>query len=83
MKQIHSFAAKWLNKFLDAKTNYIELVDHYMADDCRALSFTMDMGSSFKNKYKVAAGDTSSLYLFLNEEPMSIVKLRALQSSAI
>ncbi len=67
MKQIHSFATKWLNKFLDAKTNYIELVDHYMADDCRALSFTMDMGSSFKNKYKVAAGLTSSLYNVIDQ----------------
>lgn len=67
MIQIHSFASKWLNKFLDAKTNYIELVDHYMADDCKALGFTMDTGSSFKNKYKIAAGDTSSLYSVIDQ----------------
>ena len=67
MRSIQSFATKWLNKFLDAKTNYIELVDHYMADDCRALGFTMDMGSSFKKKYKIEAGDTSSLYSVIDQ----------------
>ena len=33
MKQIHEFAVKWYDKFRDKKINYIELVDHYMADD--------------------------------------------------
>lgn len=36
MKQIHEFAVKWYDKFMDKKINYIELVDHYMADDCEA-----------------------------------------------
>ena len=37
MKQIHDFAVKWCDKFRDQNINYIELVDHYMADDCAAL----------------------------------------------
>ena len=44
MKQIHEFAVKWFDKFRDKKINYIELVDHYMADDCEALGFVMDCG---------------------------------------
>ena len=39
MKQIHDFAVKWCDKFRDQNINYIELVDHYMADDCAALGF--------------------------------------------
>ena len=42
MKQIHEFAVRWCDKFRDQKINYIELVDHYMADDCEALGFVMD-----------------------------------------
>jgi len=34
MKQIHEFAVKWRDKFRDQNINYIELVDHFMADDC-------------------------------------------------
>ena len=67
MKQIHSFAAKWINKFLDAKTNYIELVDYYMADDCKALGFIMDMGSSFDEKYKTKPGNISALYSIIDQ----------------
>lgn len=39
MRQIHDFAVKWLDKFRDQNINYIELVDHFMADDCAALGF--------------------------------------------
>ena len=34
MKQIHDFAVKWCDKFRDQNINYIDLVDHFMADDC-------------------------------------------------
>lgn len=44
MRQIHDFAVKWCDKFRDQNINYIELVDHYMADDCDALGFEMDCG---------------------------------------
>ena len=39
MKQIHDFAVKWCDKFRDQNINYIDLVDHFMADDCDALGF--------------------------------------------
>lgn len=41
MKQIYDFAAKWAKKFKSSETNYIELVDHYLGDDCSALGFDM------------------------------------------
>lgn len=57
MIQILYFVDKWLNKFLDETTNYIELVDHYMADECKALGFEMDSGASFTEKYGHQAGN--------------------------
>lgn len=33
MKQIHDFAMKWIDKFNDQKVDYLELVDHHLADD--------------------------------------------------
>lgn len=51
MKRIQSFAVKWLKKFRNPNTHYIELVDHYMADDCATLGFEMDSGESFVEKY--------------------------------
>lgn len=33
MKQIHEFAVKWCDKFRNQNINYIEMVDHYMADE--------------------------------------------------
>lgn len=42
MKKVYEFAVKWCDKFRDQNINYIELVDHYMADDCDALGFDMD-----------------------------------------
>lgn len=51
MKQIHDFAVKWCDKFKDPNTNYVEVVDHHMADDCAALGFKMDCGQAFSNKY--------------------------------
>lgn len=44
--QIYAFAMKWIDKFRDPKINYIELVDHYMADDCAALGFEMKLNST-------------------------------------
>lgn len=37
LEQVHLFATKWIEKFKDQKISYIELVDHYLADDCQAL----------------------------------------------
>lgn len=61
MKQIREFAVKWYDKFSDKKINYIELVDHYMADDCEALGFKMDCGHAFTEKYGDAASKVEAL----------------------
>lgn len=61
MKQVHEFAVKWCDKFRDQKTNYIELVDHYLANDCEALGFEMDCGHTFSEKYGDAASDNEAL----------------------
>lgn len=51
MKHIHDFAVKWCDKFRDQNINYIDLVDHFMADDCAALGFEMDCGHAFSERY--------------------------------
>lgn len=61
MKQIHEFAVKWIDKFRDQKINYIELVDHYMADDCTALGFEMDCGHAFERVYGAAVNNSDEL----------------------
>ena len=61
MKQIHDFAVKWCDKFRDQNINYIELVDHYMADDCDTLGFEMDCGHAFLEKYGNAANNHEAL----------------------
>lgn len=54
MKQIHDFAVKQCDKFRDRNINYIELVDHWLADNCAALGFEMDCGQAFSEKYENA-----------------------------
>lgn len=65
-KDIHDFATKWFEKFSDANIDYIELVDHYMADDCEALGFKMDCGNSFSNSYGKAVHDSEELKVIIN-----------------
>ncbi len=67
MKQIHDFAAKWCDKFRDQNINYIELVDHYMADDCAALGFEMDCGNAFSEKYGNAVNNREALDSIIND----------------
>ena len=55
MKQIYEFAVKWYDKFRDKNINYIELVDHYMADDspifrCLARLFIPNGGISITGR---------------------------------
>ena len=57
MKKVREFAVKWYRKFKDPKINYLELVDHFMADDCAALGFEMDCGHAFSEKYGKATND--------------------------
>lgn len=61
MKSIHEFAEKWCDKFRDQKINYIELIDHFMADDCAALGFEMDCGHAFEERYGQAVHDHEAL----------------------
>lgn len=61
MKQIHDFAVKWCDKFRDQNINYIDLVDHFMADDCVDLGFEMDCGHAFSEKYGQAANNYEAL----------------------
>ncbi|MBP3304696.1 MAG: hypothetical protein J6L24_01880 [Oscillospiraceae bacterium] len=58
MNRIHKFAVKWCNKFRDGNTDYTELVDRCMADDCAALGFEMDCGHAFTEKYGDAASNS-------------------------
>lgn len=60
-KQIHEFALKWCDKFRDQNIHYIELVDHYLADDCAELGFKMDCGHAFAEKYGDAARNSDAL----------------------
>lgn len=61
MKQLQNFAVKWIDKFRDQNINYIELVDHHIADDCVALGFEMDCGKAFEHFYGNAIYDHNEL----------------------
>jgi hypothetical protein len=67
MKQVHDFAVKWCDKFHDQKINYIELVDHYMADDGVTLGFKMDCGNVFSKRYGKAVNDYKELNKVIDE----------------
>ena len=67
LKQIHEFACKWIEKFSDPNIKYIELVGHWMADDCRALGFIMDCGQAFSKRYGNAWGDPIILGKIIDE----------------
>lgn len=67
MNGIHDFAVKWIDKFRDQQINYIELVDHYMADDCAALGFEMDCGHAFERVYNNAVYDSEALDIIIDD----------------
>ena len=58
---IKEFAQKWLEKFQDPNICYIELVDHYFADDCQTLGFEMDCGHAFGERYGNAVNNADAL----------------------
>lgn len=60
-QKIYAFAQKWLGKFGDQNINYVELVDHFIADDCEDLGFKMDCGNGFEEKYGEAVSDNDVL----------------------
>lgn len=51
MKQVYEFAVKWCDKFCNPDTDYTELTDISMEQDCKNLGFTMDCGYSFSQQY--------------------------------
>ncbi len=67
MPHITAFAIKWLNLFLDEKTELKTLVGAPLPAACRAMGFIMDMGHSFADKYKPTGWSIDDLYNVLNE----------------
>ena len=63
LEQVHLFATKWIEKFRDQKISYIELVDHYLADDC----LQMDCGHAFSEKYGDEASSCDALNRIIDE----------------
>ena len=66
-KDIFAFAKKWSEKFSDKNISYIELVDRYMAEDCKSLNFNMDCGNSFWELYGKAVYDSDTLTPIINQ----------------
>ena len=61
------FVQKWLQKFQDPNICYIELVEHYFADDCRELEFEMDCGHAFCERYGSAFNNVDELLKIIDE----------------
>ena len=60
-KDVYNFAVKLNDKFRDPDIDYIELIDHYLADDCSVLGFEMDCGHAFEEKFERAVYDARAL----------------------
>lgn len=58
---IKDFANKWIEKFQDPDVTENEILDHYMADDCKALGFRMDCNHAFGDVYGSASHDVTEL----------------------
>ncbi len=67
MKNVSEFAVKWYSKFENPEIDYLELVDHFMADDCAALGFEMDCGHAFSEKYGNAANNFEALKRIIDQ----------------
>ena len=70
---IKEFTQKWITRFQDPDVCYIDLVDHYMADDCQELGFEMDCGHTFQERYGKAVYDVAELRKII--EHVSDIKL--------
>ena len=58
---------KWLEKFQDPNICYIDIVEHYFADDCEMLGFEMDCGHAFQERYGAAVNNTRELLKIVDE----------------
>ena len=67
LEQIKDFAVKWVDKFRDPDINYLELVDHFISDDCAALGFKMDCGNEFSEKYGEAVNNYEELLKIIDD----------------
>lgn len=56
-----TFVEKWIAKFENPNTNYIELVESEFAEDCRDLGFEMDCGHGFEGLYGAAVYNADAL----------------------
>ncbi|MBR5262462.1 MAG: HNH endonuclease [Clostridia bacterium] len=65
-KDVYNFALKWSEKFSTYDIDFVELVDHFMADDCENLGFKMDCGNSFSDSYGNAVHDSEELKVVIN-----------------
>lgn|GEM_PF-694746 len=65
--KIAAFSKKWIAKFRNPEVGYIELVDHFMADECDELGFAMDTGDAFAAKYGKAVHDPALLKRIITE----------------
>lgn len=54
--RVREFAEKWRDKFCTAGIDYVEILDHHLADDCAELGFLMDCGQGFAARYGSAMG---------------------------
>ena len=67
LKLVKDFTVKWVDKFRDLDINYLELVDHFISDDCAALGFKMDCGNGFSEKYGEAVNDYEELLKIIDD----------------
>lgn len=65
--KMYVFAIKWLKKFKDEETDFVEFVDCFMADDCEELGFEMDCGHAFQAAYGKAVSDYRELEHIVDE----------------
>lgn len=64
---IQAFCDNWIAKFTDESTNYLELIERHMGDECAALGFEMDCGHAFTEQYGEAATNIHALEKIISQ----------------
>lgn len=57
----YEFAIRWIEKFKKENIDFLELVDHFIADEFEKLGFKMDCGDAFGKQYGKAVYDNREL----------------------